>query len=200
MFSDHRRWLVSFLVVALAALACNMPSGAPATDETPVTDTPSPTPTAESELPTPTFTAVAEEVCTPTVTATTLANVRSGPGQNYPILGNLPQGATATAAGKSQDSQWWYIQFAGGENGYAWISTTVTSAACIPDTLAIIAAPPAPAVQASPTEVAGNDQPNDPATPTSILLIVPPGGFKLVPTPTPTLIFLKPIFPILPGP
>lgn len=189
MFFKYRRWFLSFFMIALAALACNLPGGQP-TEEPTATFTPTP----GSASPTPTATATAEQACTPTVTTTTLANVRNGPGQVYAILGNLPQGASATVAGKSQDSAWWYIQFAGGENGFAWISTTVTTSTCIPTTLAIIAAPPAPQAPAdADTEEAAND-PAASATPTKFIIFIPPGGFQLIPTATPTkfIIFIPP--------
>jgi hypothetical protein len=82
--------------------------------------------------------------CVPTVITNTDANVRTGPGQVYGILGQLPQGSSANVSGKNSDGSWWYIEFAAGQNGHAWIAGSVTTATCIPDTLAIVAAPPTP--------------------------------------------------------
>lgn len=194
--SRHLRPLVSIaLLIVITALACNMPTaGAPA-GETTVSETPSPTFTAisaaGSETPTPTAT-TAVEACAPTVTTTTLANVRNGPGQVYAVIGNIPQGGSANVAGRNSDGTWWYIEFAGGQGGYAWISTQVTTSACIPSTLAIIAAPPTPIVQQvepSATTVAGS-QPEPSATATLLTLIIPPGGFQLLQSPTPTKLFI----------
>lgn len=181
------------LLIVLTALACNMPAGSAPSGDTAFTETPTATFTpivgVVSETPTPTTAAAA---CAPTVTTTTLSNVRSGPGQVYAIIGNIPQGGTANVAGRSADNGWWYIEFAGGQGGYAWISTQVTSPACIPSTLAIIAAPPTPVVQQvqpSATTVAGS-QPEPSATATLMTLIIPPGGFLLLPSPTPTTLFI----------
>lgn len=147
-----------------------------------------------------------DSACIPTVTTTTVANVRNGPGLNYGVVGTIPQGGKATVNGKSYDGQWWYIQFAGSPDGHAWVSNLVTAPECIPDTLASIAAPPAPA--APPTEEASNnnddgggnnDQPAPTATATQFLIFIPPGGFQFA-SPTPTfIIFIPPGgFPVLP--
>jgi len=102
---------------------------------------PSPTETTTATATTLPLTATA---CTPTVITNTDANVRSGPGQVYSILGQLTQGSSAVVSGKNSDGTWWYIDFAAGQNGHAWIAGSVTTATCIPETLAIIAAPPTP--------------------------------------------------------
>ena len=82
--------------------------------------------------------------CTSTVVANTPINVRKGPGTVYDTIGSLPAGGSALVAGKNDDSTWWYIEFAGGAGGYAWVSASVVTASCISSTLAIIAAPPTP--------------------------------------------------------
>ncbi|NWF63855.1 MAG: SH3 domain-containing protein [Chloroflexi bacterium] len=188
----QKNWLIAMMMIALTALACNLPGVAPPAGTNTATDTPSPTLIAETTS-TPTATG-AGEACTPTVTATTLANVRLGPGQEYAVLGNLPQGGSAKVAGRNAENTWWYIEFAGGENGYAWISTTVTTSACIPATLAIIVPPPAPATSTpEPTEVVNNPAPNASATPTTFSIFVPPGGFQIIPSPTPTFFIIFPL-------
>ncbi|MBE0672472.1 MAG: SH3 domain-containing protein [Anaerolineales bacterium] len=196
MLVKNKNTLIAVIFIVLAALACNMPGGAPATeapagDET-ATPTSTPTPVLSE---TPTATTVAE-ACTPTVTTSVVANVRSGPGQVYPILGTLPQGGTANVAGKSFDNAWWYIEFAGGTGGYAWISTSVTNPSCIPSTLASIAAPPTPIV---PTGAPSNTAvvaapPSATSTSGGGIILLPPIFFINTSTPTPTLPFI--IFPI----
>lgn len=185
---NHRRLQLALLVLAVAAQACNLPGSAPdaAGTTTPAvvfSDTPAPpTNTAiPSNTPLPAATA-----CPPKVTTNVVANIRSGPGQVYAILGNLPQGAVATVAGKSFDSAWWYIEFPGGEGGFAWVSTTVTNAECIPSTLAMITAPPTPILPSStPTVVAAASS----ATPTLGLIIIDPSLFWTK-TPTPFIIII----------
>lgn len=133
------------LILLFAMLACNLPSGTPTTEISNTassieTDTPAVNATATS--------AVTVEECEPSVTTNTLANVRNGPGLAYGVIGSIPLGEMANVAGKNADGTWWYIEFAGGQGGYAWIAGGVTTSACIPQTLAIIAAPPTPVVVA----------------------------------------------------
>jgi hypothetical protein len=92
--------------------------------------------------------------------------------------------------GKNYDGTWWYIEFAGGSGGFAWIAGSVTSATCIPDTLASVAAPPTPIL---PTNT-----PTPTLIPTLGILLIPP-VFKL-PTPTPTFHLIFPIPIITLGP
>ncbi len=168
----NKRIASLLLVIGVAITACNLPSGVPTEDASPTF-----TPLAlESETPTATIAAVTE-ACSPTLTTNTDANVRGGPGQVYNILGVLPQGASATVAGKNSEGTWWYIEFAAGNGGYAWIAGSVTTATCIPNTLPVIAAPPTPII---PTD-----------TPTNTPL--PPS-----PTPTFGLIIIDPVFPLFP--
>lgn len=49
--------------------------------------------------------------------ATDILNIRSGPGLNYAVKGQLKQGDAITITGKSADGLWW--QFSGG-----WVSAT----------------------------------------------------------------------------
>ncbi|MCA2002890.1 MAG: hypothetical protein LDL51_13580, partial [Chloroflexi bacterium] len=181
-------------------------SNAPAAQET-ATETPSPNaptlPPTASETPSPTETpqsqAAAATVCAPTVTANTVANVRSGPGQVYNVIGSLPEGGTAKVAGKNFDGTWWYIEFAGGSGGFAWIAGSVTSAACIPDTLPSIAAPPTPIAPTSTPTNAATAAPTPTPTATSGGIILLPPIF-ILPTPTPTFILIFPLPIITIGP
>lgn len=196
MTKNHKH-LAAFLMICMAVLAaCNLPVGAP--NE----------PAAGNEgIPSPTFTPLAGDAitstpvpvpvqnCNPTATVTSqVANVRGGPDTVYNILGTLSQGASAPVAGKNFDGTWWYIEFAGGPGGYGWIAGSITSATCIPGTLAVIAAPPTPII---PTGVPSNTPvPGSPpsVTPTwSIFLIDPPIIFFIASS-TPTPLFEIPEF------
>lgn len=104
--------------------------------------------------------------CSPTVSANTDVNVRTGPGTVYDIVGYVPQGGTAPVDGKSADGTWWYIQFPAGPGGHGWMAGSVTTATCIPQSLAVIAAPP------TPTPLPPTKTPTPTAT--SSLIILPP--------------------------
>ena len=89
---------------------------------------PSPTATLPLETGTPTPTG------TPTsavVTANYNANVRSGPGENYPVIDVFLQGETAAAVGKYDDpigGRWWSIhRLAQGIDGWVWGGAVVFS-------------------------------------------------------------------------
>jgi hypothetical protein len=98
------------------------------------------------------------------VTSNTDVNVRVGPGTAYDIIGYLPTGGTAPIAGRNDASTWWYIEFAAGSGGHAWIAGSVTTASCLPDVVQVVAAPPLPT--AAPTEVpAAQDEDEDEAAP-----------------------------------
>jgi uncharacterized protein YraI len=118
-------------------------------------------------------------------------NIRNGPGQVYGIVGLLPQGGSAKVAGKNADGTWWYIEFAGGPNGYAWVAGSVTTATCIPAALAIVAAPPTPILPSStPTLVPS-------ATSTTGLIFIPPIIIQIIPSNTPTPVIFIPVFPTI---
>ena len=99
------------------------------------TVTPASAPTENAASPTP---------CTALVTATVDANIRSGPGTVYSVVGALPLGRTAKVAGHNDANSWWYIEFAGGLGGHAWIAGSVVTASCLPPVVQVVAAPPTP--------------------------------------------------------
>jgi hypothetical protein len=121
---------------AAAATATTAPVGVP-------TETPNPTP---SFTPSPT-------PCEGLVTATTVANIRTGPGTAYDVVGSLPLGGTAKVAGRNDANTWWYIEFSGGIGGHAWIAGSVTTASCLPSVVQVVAAPPLPTAPPTATQV-----------------------------------------------
>jgi len=116
--------------------------------------------------------------CFPLATANTDANIRSGPGTAYSIVGLLPSGGTASVAGQNDAHTWWFIEFAGGAGGHAWISGSVTTATCIPSALQVVAAPPLPA-EAPPSvaEVPAEEAPAEEAPEEE----APPGPLVAIP-------------------
>lgn len=161
----HTKIQISIVTLFLLMLACNLPAGA----ATPLSE-PQVLPSEASvdtvatsvELTviaemvrvigsaapltaTATFTeTVAPTQCTPLVTATANANVRSGPDVAYEVVGNLSLGNTATIAGRNDANTWWYINFTGGNGGYAWIAGSVVTTSCLPQVVQVVAAPPTP--------------------------------------------------------
>ncbi len=79
----------------------------------------------------------------PTITVTYIEpiNVRTGPSTvYYPIIGQLPVGATAAALGKSPSSAWIEIAYAPGPGGVGWVyAANVTLS---PGFLQIVEPPP----------------------------------------------------------
>jgi hypothetical protein len=155
------------IAVIAAMLACNMPSkqqinvavtafllaqtgtavaltaqsqaGVPSAPPAPASAPPVP----PSAVPPPTLPPTA---CSAFVTTTTNANVRTGPSStDYPDpVGVIPTGGTAPLLGRNDANTWWYIAFAAGPGGHAWIAQSVTTAACLPAVVPVIAAPPVP--------------------------------------------------------
>ncbi len=169
--NKNQGWMVG-LIVWLLTITCGLPTAATQVTQSPGEPTLSPQdvastaasiamtaqagdtdePTAQF-VPSPTTQPTATQ-CVAMVTTNTNANVRIGPDTAYDIIGAIPLGGTARVAGQNQAKTWWYIEFAGGPGGYAWIAGSVTTATCIPSALQIVAAPPLPtAIPATATTV-----------------------------------------------
>jgi SH3-like domain-containing protein len=91
------------------------PTPAPA-----ATFTPSPTPSS-SPTPVPATSTPASALLTLNVPA---LNVRSGPGTQYSLIGQLTQSAPAEIVGQAsaEQGQWWQIRFASGPGGVGWVT------------------------------------------------------------------------------
>jgi hypothetical protein len=92
------------------------------------------------------------------VKITTLANVRSGPDTDYPILTGLPAGTTAAVLGRDSAAEWFKISVPSISQGQGWVSIHVASYAGNINDLPVVEAPPLP----KPTVTSG------PPTATSI--------------------------------
>lgn len=92
-----------------------------------VTRTPLPTftftPTETPIPPTPsqTFTPSPTPVITGIVSGQRVANIRSGPGETYPVIGSLVPGSGVVVIGQSPDFAWYNIQMEDGDEG--WIAS-----------------------------------------------------------------------------
>ncbi len=59
---------------------------------------------------------------TPSLTATTIVNIRRGPGEDFESYGYLDRDQTAQVIGVSSDGAWWVINLPSGEDGQGWVS------------------------------------------------------------------------------
>jgi hypothetical protein len=154
MKSHTKNILTSMLFVWLAILSCTMPAGNQAVQPPAQAPTNTINPVVVVDSPTATFTSTATAIptqCNPYLTANTDVNVRAGPGTVYDVIGYVPAGGTAEIAGRNDDSTWWYVIFPAGPGGHGWMAGSVTTAACVPTTLAMIVAPPTPTSPPEPT-------------------------------------------------
>jgi hypothetical protein len=106
--------------------------------------------------------AVTDTPSGPVVRIAQPANVRSGPGVNYPILGGLPVGTEIPAIGRDSSAQWFVISYSGGQG---WVSNLVATYNGDVNALPVIAAPPPPAATA--TTVPPTAAPTSVAVPTA---------------------------------
>jgi hypothetical protein len=119
------------------------------------TDTPLPTPSPIPATPTPGQALFTLNV--PTL------NVRTGPGTQYSLIGQLVQGTQVEIVGQADGGQglWWEIRFAGGSGGVGWVSAdptfgTASNVTTVPVvSIATPASPPPqpPAVSAQPSPI-----------------------------------------------
>jgi uncharacterized protein YraI len=141
----------------VVAVEVQMPGGQP-------TEIPSPTPGSGEEptLPPPTAPPATATPELALVTANVNANVRSGPGTNYPVVGGLAEGETASVTGRNADSSWWQISYTGRS---AWIANSVVTANAQAFNAPVVSAPPPPATStplpptAVPTSAAPTNTP-----------------------------------------
>lgn len=69
------------------------------------------------------------------------ANVRSGPGVNYPPIGGLQPGTSAEAIGRDASAQWYVVSYFGQQG---WVSNQVAQFTGDTNALPVVAAPPTP--------------------------------------------------------
>lgn len=85
-----------------------------------------------------------------TVTYSDPINVRGGPStRNYPVVGQLPSGATAPARGISAGREWIQIDFQGSSTGTGWVYASFVTISG--GELPVVEAPPTPVPPATNT-------------------------------------------------
>ena len=138
----------------------------PTTTQSPPTATLAPT-VADTPTAPPVVTAApaASATAAPAVKIAKPANVRTGPGLTYSVVGGLNVGDTASVVGRDSTAQWFAIAFAGAPKGVGWVSALVASIdGNINDLPVIQAAAPPPAATAVPaTNTAPPASTNPPA-------------------------------------
>ena len=92
-----------------------------------------------TSTPTPSSTPAPIEL---TVTSDTL-NVRSGPGTNYPKIGELRKGNTSRITGENAKGDWWQIAFSG-QTG--WVFGELVTVKGKLEDVPVVPAPPTPVV------------------------------------------------------
>ncbi len=149
-------------------------AGQPAASDTPQSGTTSDA--TATPAPGSSDTAVAPTTEVPATTAPTAdlnlkilqpANVRSGPGLVYPVIGGFQAGASTPVNGRDANGQWFAINY-GAVVG--WVSGAVSSYGGDVGALPVIAAPPTPV----PTPVPPTNTP----VPTSVPTNPPPVGYS----------------------
>ncbi len=101
-----------------------------------------------------------------TVTIAKPANVRSGPGLDYPIVAGLNVGQTAPVVGRDNSAQWFAISVDGAPQGTGWVSILVATYSGSMNDLPVIqsaAPPPATVVVVPPTDTSAPQAPPPPA-------------------------------------
>ena len=183
-----------------AALVVSEPTNTATPTQTP---TSTPAPTATDALPTP----APVLPSTPVAAALKRLEIRSGPGDEYEVLGYLPEGAEREIVGRDEAGEWWRIRTS---EGMAWIQADPEfSDATDAGGVAIALAPPTPSPTNTPlptdapTPVATDTPAPLPPTPTSTpeppAATFTPAPATPTPTPTPAVLAGKIVFPVYDG-
>ena len=95
---------------------------------------------AAATTPTPTPAAVQAVASGPVATiSSAVANVRSGPGTGYPLLGQAKKGQQLPITGRNAASSWWQVDYKGKPG---WIAASLAQAGPGAAQVKVVAAPP----------------------------------------------------------
>jgi uncharacterized protein YraI len=114
---------------------------------------------------TATVAGVANANGSPSLTVTSEgANVRAGPGTEYPVVGQLPNGATAAVRGKNADATWWQITLETAPTGLGWVRADLAEANDAAASVQVVNVAPLPTQTPQPTPGPGTVVPTVDAT------------------------------------
>lgn len=145
---------------ALPTLVPSPPSSPTAVPS--LSPTPLPQPTATNTLvptptPIPSPTAVPAPVVQVPLTSTNAINVRSGPGTDYPVLGQFEPGQTAPVLGRNNDTSWWEVSLT--DNSLGWVFGELVTLSGSPQAIPVAEAPPPPPTATPAPAPAGQTEP-----------------------------------------
>jgi uncharacterized protein YraI len=158
--------LVAFLKPAPSATPL-LPSPTPQPPHPTIASTGTPVPltaTAPATASAPTATATATP--RPRVMAQNTANLRSGPGKAYPLVGRLEAGQSVEIIARNASGDWWQLAWDG--QGQAWVAGTTVKVQGPIDAVAVaknVPAPPPPPTAGPPTAPPPTQAPPKPAGP-----------------------------------
>jgi Tol biopolymer transport system component/LysM repeat protein len=87
-----------------------------------------------------------------------MANLRSGPGTDYPVVGQVAEGEQVSATGKSADGSWLMVESSQAPGGVAWVSAALIA----PVDVGV------PVVQTPPDEATATPESNPSAPPVAV--------------------------------
>jgi hypothetical protein len=134
----------------------------PTATDVPPTASPTAAPTAEPQK--------------PRVVADAEANLRGGPGTNYPLVGKMSAGKEVAIIGRNNNGDWWRIAWDGG--GQAWVAGLVVKVLGPLDTVAVAKDIPAPPLTLTPAPPPPPTATPKPAGPDFQLVEVRPWGVQ----------------------
>jgi hypothetical protein len=143
---------------------------APSPTEVPPTEEPSPT-----AIPSPTATATPD---VPTLIVTSkVANVRAGPGTNYPVIGQVKLGESYALTGRNPASDWWEFRF---RDRTGWVSGPLVKTNRTADAIQV-------AQNVPPSPTPAPTQPPPTAVPTPLAALAQAAEPAAAPAPTAAL-------------
>jgi uncharacterized protein YraI len=153
-------WIAGFLVadqptdlpIATQAIIDQVTAAAAAAPVATTAATPAATAAATPEAATPEATPTPVAAPATPATVTTNANVRSGPGTEFPIIGGTVTGQTISIIGRNAEGTWYLLDFGAGATG--WVSAELVANPPAADAVPVFNADGTPAIAPTATPAA----------------------------------------------
>ena len=129
---------------------------------------------------------------TPQLRVNLNANVRKGPGTNYPVVSSLSKDSVVNVVAKTQNDTWYIVELPGGSKG--WIANSVTDPVNAADMakVQVAATIPAPPTSTPTATATATTAATSTATTTSGGHTATPHGNSPTHTPTPAVTLISP--------